>query len=132
MNDPSAVVLDASALLCLIFSEPGADRVEAVMNGAMISAINYAEVKSKLIDRGVDPDEVETDLADLDLDVVPFDRDLADFAARLRPMTRSAGLSLGDRCCLALAKHRGARAITTDRAWGMLGASTGVEIETVR
>jgi PIN domain nuclease of toxin-antitoxin system len=37
-------VLDASALLCLLFDEPGADRVEARLTRASVSAVNYHEV----------------------------------------------------------------------------------------
>jgi uncharacterized protein with PIN domain len=48
------VVLDASALLALIWSEPGSERVAAVMDGAAISAVNWAETISKLQERGID------------------------------------------------------------------------------
>jgi len=132
VNKASRHVLDASALLCLIFSEPGADRVEAVMTGAAVSAVNYAEVVSKLVDRGVPTDEVAADLADLDVEIVPLDRDLAVMAGRLRARTRSAGLSLGDRCCLALAGRLNAPAVTTDRVWESLGDALGIAIVMVR
>jgi len=89
VNKASRHVLDASALLCLIFSEPGADRVEAVMTGAAVSAVNYAEVVSKLVDRGVPTDEVAADLADLDVEIVPLDRDLAVMAGRLTGRERA-------------------------------------------
>lgn len=122
--------LDASALLCLFFREPGAERVEAVLGKACISAANFAEVIAKLVDRGVDGHAIVTDIAELDLDVVPFDRVQAEAAGLLREMTRAAGLSLGDRCCLALAQQVGATAMTTDRAWEGLGG--GIAIEVVR
>lgn len=44
----------------------------------------------------------------------------------MRPAARPLGLSLGDRACLALAEHSGATAMTTDRAWGALGAAAKV------
>lgn len=123
-------VLDASALLCLFFREPGADRVEAVMAGARVSAANLAEVVAKLVDRGADASSLINDLAELDLDVVPLDRPQAEAAGLLRASTRGKGLSLGDRCCLALAGRCGATALTTDRAWASL--ATGVAVEVVR
>lgn len=124
----AAYVLDASALLCLLFDEPGAERVEAVLHSACISAANHAEVISKLVDRGQAPEEAMADLRELDLDVVPMDRTQAETAGALRTATREAGLSLGDRACLALAASRQAVAITTDRAWKKLKIEVNVEV----
>jgi PIN domain nuclease of toxin-antitoxin system len=65
-------VLDASAFLCLFFQKSGADRVEAVLAGARVSAANLAEVIAKLIDRGIDGTSIVADIAELDLEVVPL------------------------------------------------------------
>lgn len=67
------------------------------MTGAAMSAVNYAEVLSKLIDRGFDADEMVADLEKIDVEIVPVTQDLAEMAGRLRQQTRSAGLSLVDR-----------------------------------
>ncbi len=75
---------------------------------------------------------MSADLAILDIRVLPLDRDLAEAAARLRPATRAAGLSLGDRCCLALALRHGAVAVTADRAWGRLDPALGIAVDLVR
>lgn len=121
-------VLDASALLCLLFREPGAERVEVVLAGARMSAPNLAEVVAKLVERGADGAAVVADLAELDLEIVPLDRAQAEAAGLLRAVSRSAGLSLGDRCCLALASSLGATAMTTDRAWAPLDCGVAVEL----
>ena len=121
-------VLDASALLCLFFREPGAARVEAVMAGAQVGAANLAEVIAKLVDRGVEGTAVIAEIGQLDLEVVPMDRAQAETAGLLRSATREAGLSLGDRCCLALAQARGATAVTTDRAWERLDGVVPIEL----
>jgi ribonuclease VapC len=123
-------VLDASALLCLLFDEPGADPVERVLHSACISAANYTEVISKLVDRGQPAEEAIADLRELDLEVVPFDRAQGEAAGSLRSATRQAGLSLGDRACLALSLSRGAVALTTDRSWA--GLNLNIPIEVVR
>ncbi len=123
-------VLDASALLCVLFREPGVERVEAVYRGAKMSAVNYAEVVTRLVDKGEYDEEARADLARLDLDVVAMDRALAELAGILRADTRAAGLSLGDRCCLALARATGAVALTADRAWARV--SVGVQVELLR
>ncbi|WP_018264054.1 type II toxin-antitoxin system VapC family toxin [Methylobacterium sp. WSM2598] len=123
-----AYVLDASALLCLLFDEPGAARVEAVLHQACVSAANYAEVIGKLVDRGQSPEEAVADLRELDLEVIPLDRAQAEAAGGLRASTREAGLALGDRACLALAASRGAVAVTTDQAWRKVGGADTVEV----
>lgn len=123
-------VLDASALLCVLFREPGADRVEARLTRALVSAVNYHEVFAKLTDRGVDADEAKAMLADLDIEVIAVDRDQADIGGSLRPLTRKFGLSLGDRSCLALAQANHAVAVTADRAWK--GLKIDVDVEAVR
>jgi ribonuclease VapC len=123
-------VLDASALLALIQAEPGSDRVAEVLDGAIISAVNLAEVVSQLADRGIPGDAIRRQLTRLDLGVVAVDEDLAYAAGLLRPATRLLGLSLGDRVCLALARRLGAVALTTDRAWARL--EIGVAVELVR
>ncbi|GJD50529.1 hypothetical protein OPKNFCMD_3272 [Methylobacterium crusticola] len=121
-------VLDASALLCLLFNEPGADRVEAVLHDACIGAANYAEVIGKLVDRGQAPEEAVADLRELDLDVAPLDRAQGEAMGALCASTRQAGLSLGDRACLALAAGRSAVALTTDRSWAKLEVEVRVEV----
>ena len=118
----SEAVLDSSALLALLFDEPGADRVAAVLPDAIVSAINLAETATKLRDRGLDEATVRAALAATGVRIVPFSEDLAWIAAALRASTRGAGLSLGDRACLALAIDRGASAYTADQAWARAGA----------
>ena len=123
-------VLDSSVLPCLLFGEPGAERVEAVHRGAKMSTVNYAEVVTRLVDKGEYDAEARTDLADLEIDVVPLDRRTSELAGTLRADTRAGGLPLGDRCCLALARSAGAVALTADRAWA--GVAAGVRVELLR
>lgn len=121
-------VLDASALLAAFFNEPGADIVAERMNGALLSAVNYHEVIAKLIDRGSPADQILDVMAQLDIEVVPVDREQAVAGGLLRAETRLAGLSLGDRACLALAMTKKATAVTTDRAWTELGLEVAIEV----
>jgi PIN domain nuclease of toxin-antitoxin system len=110
------IVLDASALLCLLNDEPGADRVAAVLTRSLIGATNMAEVVSKLRERGLSLDEVREALGGLHLDVRPLSSLQAMVIGDLRPATRPFGLSLGDRACLALAIELNAEIYTTDAA----------------
>lgn len=110
------IVLDASALLCLLNDEPGAGRVAEVLTRSLIGATNLAEVVSKLRERGLSLDEVKEALGGLHLDVRPLTPGQAMLIGDLRPATRPLGLSLGDRACLALAIELDAEIYTTDAA----------------
>ncbi len=128
------VVLDASALLAYLLDEPGSDRVaEALSSGVFVCAVNQCEVLSKLEDRGLGVDqalEAMTSQGIMDaLEIVAFDAVLARETASLRAATREAGLSLGDRACMALAKTLAVPALTADRTWPAL---PGVEVQLIR
>src|SRR6185312_8026671 len=114
----SKSILDASALLALLKEEPGSEHVvEAITEGAAISTVNYSEVVAKLNEAGMPEDAIHESLDSLGLEIVDFDSELAYLAGLLRPLTKRAGLSLGDRCCLALAQNRNLPVFTTDRQW---------------
>jgi PIN domain nuclease of toxin-antitoxin system len=103
----------------------GAQVATLIAAGAAISAVNLAEVVGKLADAGMPAEVIHATLDSLGLVVVPFDTGHAYDTGLLRPPTRAVGLSLGDRACLALARHLGLPAITSDRAWvGLLGDVT--------
>lgn len=125
----SEAVLDSSALLALLFAEPGADRVAAALPGAFLSTVNLAEVVAKLTERGMPAAEASEAVRALGATVVDFDHDQAVAAGALRGETRGAGLSLGDRACLALSRLRGATALTGDRAWA---AVKGFDVSLIR
>ena len=126
------VLLDASALLALIHNEPGQGQVAAVIAEAAISAVNLAEVVGKLAERGMPPDRAAAIPLAFGLEILSFDAALAGRAGQLRPLTRSAGLSLGDRCCLATAEQLGLPVLTTEAAWAPLAAPLGLEIRNIR
>lgn len=125
-----AFALDSSALLALLRREAGAERVLAVIEHGVISAVNLCEVLGKLHDLARPRGEIEAVMQTLEMEIVPFDDAQAERAAALRPLTRAKGLSLGDRACLALAATRGIPALTGDRAWTEV--DTGVTIELFR
>jgi ribonuclease VapC len=126
------VVLDASAMLALMDAEPGQEAVAAVLPGALLSSVNLAEVVSKLAERGMPAAQAQADALALGIDVVTFDGELALDAGALRPLTRAAGLSLGDRCCLALARSRRAAVLTTETRWESIADVVDVKIQNIR
>ena len=134
MNGSRGGVLDASALLALVYDEAGADRVEQVIRGgALISTINWAETLSRLAERGEPVDAGVPRLkAQVDaigtLTIWPYDEAQAVETARLRVRTKALGLSLADRACLALGRLQHLPVITTDRAWRSLHISIRIEV----
>ncbi|MCQ0986913.1 type II toxin-antitoxin system VapC family toxin [Jiella marina] len=124
------VVLDSSAVLALIFGEPGSKIVEAALKDAAILTVNVSEAIAKLTDRGFESTAAEDAITRLPLLVVSFDLELALLAASFRPVTRRHQFSFADRACLALARRQGCATLTADRAW--LKVDLGVAIELIR
>lgn len=124
------VVFDSSAILALVFGETGADVAAQALPGGVVSAVNVAEVVTRLIDLGSSEAEALEALATLGLSVRVFDEALAVSAARLRTATRGKGLSLGDRACIAQGLREGRRVLTADRAWA--GLNLGIEVTLIR
>lgn len=109
------IVVDSSALLAYLQGEPGAEVVrQHLVEGAVISAVNWSEVAQKV--RRADVWEVARALLlSYPLQVLPVDVDDAEAAAaRWMPGTP---LSLADRLCLALADRLRLPALSADRAW---------------
>lgn len=127
--------IDASALLAHLLAEEGGERVrEALANdGAVMSAVNWAETLTKFAAEGHDPDEVakrllsDSLLSDA-LEIVPLTADDGSRIARLRPLTRHLGLSIADRACLSLAGRLTMPVLTTDRAWSELNIDVDVHV----
>ncbi|HEX4607147.1 MAG TPA: type II toxin-antitoxin system VapC family toxin [Urbifossiella sp.] len=124
------VILDASAVLALLLGEPGADAVLSHGPGALLSAVNYAEVVARTASLCGSLDEAKRRIDRQELEIVPLDRDQAVIAASLAAAGRPLGLALADRCCLALAMTRGLPVLTADRVWRRL--DVGISIEIIR
>ena len=116
----SDFVLDASAVIAFLNDEPGADRVHNLIPFSVVGAVNVSEVLTKGVEFGHTLATVQKSFELLGLEVIEFTYDHARKAADLRPATKKLGLSLGDRCCLALAMSLGATAVTADRTWKKL------------
>src|SRR5579883_1919158 len=111
------IVLDASAILAHLGSEPGSERLAGFLGEAYVSAVNYAEIVGKLAERGAALPLIKAALARYGFLLVPFDETLAIKAGALRSKARALGLSLGDRACLATAWHLNLPVLTVDRLW---------------
>lgn len=126
----SKVVLDASAILAVLYSEAGAEQVLPALPHAIVSAVNLAEVYSKTLERNVLLEDVHRMVAKLKVVSIPFDDELAFITGTLREPTRSSGFSLGDRACLALGLNMGLPVLTGDQRWR--DVHVGVEVRLFR
>ena len=126
-------VLDASALLAYLRREPGWEQVLQAFTGtATMTTVNFGEVAGWLVRNGADEAAVRALRNGLVFPLTPVDDDLAIRAALLEPLTRSRGLGIGDRLCLALAARSGAVALTADTAWQEIAVAAGVEVQLIR
>lgn len=133
MNEPvneDEFVADASAILAALKNEPFGKFDPERLVGTSISAVNLCEVLTQLHSDGLTQEQAVAAAARLNLQVVVFDSRQAEIAADLWSQTRQAGLSPGDRACLALALARGSPAVTADRVWATV--DVGVEIVLIR
>lgn len=128
MND---VILDASVLLAVLNHEPGSEKITPeLLSRAVCSTVNVAEAQSKLVKSGVPADEAWRATMGLVHHAVSFSADQAKLAGSLISKTGSLGLSLADRCCLALAILSDRPVYTTDRSWKSL--KIGAKIQVIR
>jgi ribonuclease VapC len=107
------IVVDTSAVLCVMLEEPEADAVrEALLRASRrsLSASNYVECAMVIAGRRIGGrSDLDEWLAIRGVDVVAVDRGLADLAAdafvRFGRGRHPAGLNYGDCFAYALAKH---------------------------
>lgn len=127
-------VMDASALLALMQGERGGDVVNdlIVEHECVASSVNIVEVGTRLVDKGLAPVHLARTLKELDVQTIDFDLEQALLGASLRVTTRLAGLSLGDRACLALAQLMKGTAVTADSAWSDIAEAVGVQVLMIR
>lgn len=116
-------------MLAWLQDEPGSERVQALLEGGIVSAANWAEILQKTRQYGADPHEVGLLLRSLGLEVTDITRGDGEMAAQI--WHRSVPLSLGDRLCLAVAIRLQVPVVTTDRLWAKVSIE-GVEVEVLR
>ena len=125
----NTVVLDASAILAALNSEPGSEKLTpAIIESAVSSAVNLAEVQAKLVNHGMDAAEAwEAGMSSVSK-AVDFTAAHAEITGNLVSQTRTLGLSLGDRACLALGISMGVPVYTADKSWKNLKLPIKVHI----
>ena len=125
-------MIDASAILAAILGEPGGDSVFDLLDEAVVSTVNVAEVYTYAAMKDLPTEAIDAFFADTGITMISFDPAQAVAAGQLASITRKAGLSLGDRSCLALAKLRNAEVLTADRPWQQVAGAAGVLVRLLR
>jgi ribonuclease VapC len=125
-------VLDASAVLAWLFGERGEEVVDEMLEHAVISTVNLAEVLYRADEEGMATGALQRDLEALGVQVAPF---LGEDARRLVEVRRTARrqearLSLADCCCLATGIRFGLPVVGADQVWTSL--RLGVEVIPLR
>jgi PIN domain nuclease of toxin-antitoxin system len=124
-------VLDTSALLAILQGEPGGEvfaRQADLLENSMMSAVNVAEAHGKLVGIGIESEDAWEAVTASVPEIVDFDKEQAKIAGGLLPQTRSLGLSLGDRACLALGVVLKVPIYTADRAWKNLKVRVSIHV----
>jgi len=121
-------LLDASALLAAIHDESGGESVQQRIEESAVSSVNWSEVLQKLQRADANTQEIATALQALGLEVVAFNEEDARIAAELWPMTKTLGLSLADRACLAAGQRLKVVVVTADKAWKALENEQPIEL----
>lgn len=121
------IVLDASAVLAVVYDEPGSLKIAERLPQGLMSMVKLAETLGKIAMNGGDPDFAAIQLRNAGIEFAPVSEAQTIDAAILRPLTAHLGLSLGDRICLALARERRLPVLTTERRW--LEYDFGVPVE---
>lgn len=125
----SKVVLDTSVLLAYLFEEEGSDKVALILEEGrgVIGSANYAELMTKLVDENMPMEEILAVISSLELEFIPQDEQQARLTGELRSVSKSFGLSLGDRACLALGLALDLPVMTADRVWMTLAEKAQIQ-----
>ena len=114
------VILDASALIAFVYAEKGHDVVAKVLHCAVMSTVNISEVIKYMINCNTEKSEINLMLDKSLHKIMDFDRNQSYYAAELNTLTKTFGLSLADRACLALSLRTGYPIYTADKIWKQL------------
>jgi len=95
---------------------------------ALMSAVNAAEVQEVLIRKGALPSHAWRQVLSGLANIEAFDAQQAKICGELAASTARAGLSAGDRACLALAITMGLPVYTADRAWAKVNVGCVIHL----
>ncbi len=130
----AVTVLDASAILAFLQGEPGEEMLRLALqsNRCVVTAANQSEVIAKILDSGVEAEAITTMMGQLAYTVIDITAEDGEFSGWMRNQTRTIGMSVGDRLCLAAAKRLKTAVLTSDRPWLTMAQPLGLDIRCIR
>lgn len=125
----SITALDTSAVLAYLNREAGWQFVQGKLQNShcILGTVNFIELISKLAERH-SPflPRIEELMVLMGVELINLNSKTAMQAGIIINTTKSKGLSLGDRACLALAAEYHAEVLTSDLAWFALDLPVSV------
>lgn len=94
MAPSHGTILDSSAVIAYLASEPGAEVVEAALDSSVILAVTLGEAMTKLVRCGLDAAAAESALRNLDVECVPWTENLVWQSRELCTLARATGFCL--------------------------------------
>lgn len=125
-------VFDSTAVLAVLYNEPGASQIVDLLQGGLLSSVNLAEIHLRLLMDARPATLAWNRVLSMGFEVVPFSEEQARLTAEL--FEESAGnarrptLCLAERACLALAIERKATVYTTNPAWKRLPLNLDIDV----
>lgn len=119
MQEP-VIVFDTSAVLAHLNEEAGWEVVQEKLDNSrcLLCTVNFIEVVSKLVQlNSLFLPRIEELVLFMGMELVSLNSSTALQAGMLITATKTKGLSLGDRACIALAIEHKATVLTADRVW---------------
>lgn len=120
MQKESRVIFDTSALFAIINKEKGYELAESVLAKSSMSSVNVSEVVAVLTRAGLTPRDIREIIEESIPYIIDFDEEIAFTAGVIISESKSLGLSLGDRACIATGMVKGMEIYTADQVWTKL------------
>jgi len=125
-------LLDTSALIALIKKEDGYETIDNIIANSAISSVNLSELVAVLARSGVSNADIDEIIKDIVPEIIPFCEDTSIKAGKLLNITKTYGLSLGDRACIATGDFYKMEIHTTDKIWSKLQSDITTKITVIR
>lgn len=122
------IIVDSSAFIALVNKESGWEVMEPYADAMVMSAINISESICAMRDKAIPDAKIDAVIATMVMEIAVFDAYQASKTADLRKYTKSFGLSLGDRACIALGMERKLPIFTADKIWSKCDLDADIRV----
>lgn len=127
-EDAQVVLVDASAVLAVMFRERGAESVAPFLSSAIATNVVMMEILSKMAQKGMTVVEARYEVEDSGLRWRTLGPDSATLAADYLLRFRTMGISLADATCLAMGDILRVPILTADKDWAKLGLALDIRV----